>query len=218
MIKTRVAAAIFTTGALLFAWIALGSCTSSCLHTAWLGVPLLGLAALHAVLAIGVFADKPWARWMGIGVGFYWVLGTTMLTETGPDVMAWLLAALHAPLPLLLAKADDVHPRTSVSLLLAGFALPVALSLGLIELAWFSTSWARVAAAVVVVIGAFGLARERTWGLLLLGAGGLLFLGGGLVDPVALNDRHFDTASFAALPLLAAVLPFAKPMARFLRG
>jgi len=214
----RVAAAIFAVGALLFVWIALGSCASGCVHTLWLGVPLVGLAILHAIVALGVLGDRPWARFMGIGLGFYWVLGASLLTESGPDPLAWSLAALHAPLPLLLARPDGVHARTSVSLLLVGFALPLVASLGLIELAWFSTSWTRVAGMLVVVVGAVGLARERTWGLLLVGVGGLFFLGGGLVDPIALEERRFDDASMAALPLVAAVLPFAKPIARFLRG
>lgn len=219
--KNRIAGLLFGLGAAAFFWVALrqlGPCGASCATgSAALAAPALGLVALHAALAFGVLADRPWARWMGIGVGFAWVLATA-LVGCAASPFVWLFAALHAPLPLLLARPDAVHGRTSVSLLLAGMALPLALTLGLGELARFEVSWVNVVATSLVVIGAVGLARERTWGLLTCGLAGLAFLVGGLVDPVAMQRSLFELSGLVALPLLAALVPFARPIARFLRG
>ncbi len=219
-LKNGIAALIFGLGALTFLFLAarpLVSCGGGCASSAVVFAPALGLFGLHSVLAFGALADRPWARWMGIGVGFAWVLATAFVgCAASPAV--WLFAGLHAPLPLLLARADDVHGRTSVSLLLAGMALPLALTLGLGELAAFEVSWVNVVATVMVAIGALGLARERTWGLLLCGLAGMTFLAGGLLDPVAMHRRLFELSGLVALPLLAALVPFARPIARFIKN
>jgi len=217
--RNRIAAALFTVGSLAFLWIALGRlcCGSSCtLASPAFALPFVGLAALHGVLAIGLWRAAPWARWMGIGVGFTWVLSTAMMfCAAGP--LMWLLFVLHAPMPLLLARPDQLPARTSISLLLAGMALPLALGLGLSEATHLSVSWANVLATGCVAVGAVGLARERTWGLLLVGAAGLIFFVGGLVDPVVAQRRWFEVSALVALPLLAALVPFAEPIAGWLR-
>lgn len=219
MNRNRLAAALFAVGSLAFFWIALGrlGCGSSCAAASpAFALPLVGLAVLHGALAVGVWREAPWARWMGIGVGFTWVLSTAMMICTaGP--MLWLLFVLHAPMPLLLARPDRLPARTSISLLLAGMALPLALSLGLSEAAHLSISWANVLATGCVAVGAIGLARERTWGLLLVGGAGLIFFVGGLVDPVVAQRRWFEVSALVALPLLAAMVPFAEPIAGWFR-
>lgn len=217
--RNRIAGLIFGVGALFFLWLglrALAPCSGGCGGISTLAAPALGLMALHATLALGVLADRPWARWMGIGVGFAWVLATA-LVACASTPLVWLFAALHAPLPLLLARVDGVHGRTSVSLLLAGMALPLALSLGLGELTYASISWVNVLATVLVAVGAVGLARERTWGLLLCGVAGVTFLAGGLLDPVAMQRRLFELSGLVALPLMAALVPFARPIASWLK-
>ncbi|MCA9607934.1 MAG: hypothetical protein KC619_20130 [Myxococcales bacterium] len=219
-LRNGIAALVFGLGANTFLFVALRplvGCGGCCAPSSGvLLAPALGLFGLHAVLALGVLGDRPWARWMGIGVGFAWVLATA-LVGCAASPLVWLFAALHAPLPLLLAREDDVHGRTSVSLLLAGMALPLALTLGLGELAAIEVSWVNVLATAMVALGAFGLARQRTWGLLLCGLAGVTFLVGGLLDPVAMQRRLFELSGLVALPLMAALVPFARPIARFLR-
>jgi len=217
--RHRLASALFAVGSLAFLWIALGRmfCGSGCaLGSPAFALPLLGLAVLHGALAVGVWRGASWARWMGIGVGFTWVLTTAMMfCAAGP--LLWLLFLVHAPMPLLLARPDRLPARTSISLLLAGMALPLALGLGLSEATHLSISWANVLATACVAVGAFGLARERTWGLLLVGGAGLIFFVGGLVDPVVAQRRWFEVSALVALPLLAAMVPFAEPIAAWLR-
>ncbi|MCB9598054.1 MAG: hypothetical protein H6719_35390 [Sandaracinaceae bacterium] len=219
--RNRIGAGIFGLGAALFLWLGLrllSPCGGGCAAgPSMLAAPAFGLMTLHAVLALGVLGDRAWARWMGIGVGFAWVLATSLVACTASPAI-WLFAALHAPLPLLLARPDGVHGRTSISLLLTGMALPLALTLGLGELARFSVSWVNLLATGIVAVGAIGLARDRTWGLLLCGLAGVTFLAGGLLDPVAMERPLFEISGLVALPLMAALVPFARPMARWLRA
>jgi len=216
--RNRIGAALLAAGSLTFLWYAL-SCLASgsgCgIGRTFFVAPALGLMALHATLALGVWTGRAWARWMGIGVGFAWVLCTSLIACAAPPAVL-LFAALHAPLPLLLARQDDIHGRTSLSLLLTGMALPLALSLGLGELGLPAVSWALIAGSALVVFGAVGMARGRTWGLLLLGAAGLTYLSATTIDPIMLERQAFQISGLVALPLLAALVPFLKPMTAFL--
>ena len=217
MHRNGLAAALFAMGSATFLWFASSwfSCGSGCVvRSALFSAPLLGLAGLHAALAFGVLRDRPWARWMGIGVGFAWVLSTALIACSNPAI--WMFGALHAPLPLLLARPDGVHSRTAMSLLLTGMALPLALTLGLGELALMSVSWTVLLGTGLAVVGAAGLARQRTWGLLMLGVAGLTYLCSGLVEPMAMHRPTFGVTGLVALPLLAALVPFARPIAGFL--
>jgi hypothetical protein len=172
----------------------------------------LALALLYGALAWGVRRERPWARWLGMGVGLFGVLAAVLLAPplgwAPPVVERGLALALHAALPLCLARPDAVHPRTSLSLLLAGAALVPALAVGVDAvggLACAHTGWAPLAAAALATVGTVGLARERTWGLLVVGLGGAALL---------LDDR----SSLVGLLLVVAALPFLGPVVRFLRG
>jgi hypothetical protein len=155
-----------------------------------------------------------------MGLGLFWVFAGLLLAVPRVGIAdavteQWLLVALHAPLPLCLARPDETHPRTSLSLLLTGAALVPTLIIGLETLVALKTRWLAVAACTLAAAGAAGLARERSWGLLAVGAAGTALMVNGAMGARFLGGGEF--ASLTGLVLLVAALPFATPIARFLK-
>lgn len=222
MTRTRIATALLG----LVGLVHLGGAALRLADGAPLAAPLpLALAAVHGVLAWAVARRGPWARWVAMGVAFYGTLGAIALAPSlgAPGCAAgrWLMVGLHAPLPLLLARPDPLHARTSLSLLLAGAALVPTLTLGLQTLAFGVLFVLPAAAALLATAGTYGVARGRTWGLLGLGAAGLTLLGpaiGAGASGCAFAATLGATTALASVLLLAAVAPFVGPMTRFLTG
>lgn len=211
--RDRIAAALLAIAALALLWYGFTRAASGCACGMGWALPLVGLGTLQGLLGVSVASGRPTARWLAMGVSFFWVLTALLLAADAP--VAWLLVALHAPLPLLLARPDELHARTSLSLLLAGAALPMVLVLGLPELAMsYGPAWARIGAMAVAIVGVVGLARQRTWGVLLIALAGLAFLG----TEFAGAYRATDEGNITALVLLGAALPFGGPVLRFLRS
>src|SRR5690606_32192419 len=118
-----------------------------------------GMSLAYGALTYGVLRERVWSRWLGLGVA----LSMTLLFALEGE---WLLVALHAPLPLLLARPDDAHPRTAVTLLLSGAALVPVLALSSSALLGARPlAWLLVVAGALTIVATIGLARERTWGL-----------------------------------------------------
>lgn len=191
-------------------------------------LPSLAIGGAYLAIAIGVLRGSAWARWLGFGVA----LSGTLLALIGGGIPlpGWLVLALHAPLPLLLARPDDAHPRTAVSLLLVGAALVPVLGLAasaLHALAYGAdlSRWALVLGGALGVAGTLALARERTWGLLTVGLAGACLFGAYLAMPAhscgcassSAASASRDLVAIGSIVLLAAALPFAGPVARFLR-
>jgi hypothetical protein len=193
------------------------------------GLLPLALAGVHGALAVGTARDRGWARWLGMGVAGFWTLlacavGLSIDLFAATDV-AFLGAVIgvHGALVVLLSRPDDTHPRVATSLLLAGLALIPLLVLGVSEvvggLMGGRTSWWELSAAGLALAGTLGLARSRTWGLLAVGAGGLA-LGATALCPSSLGHACGCGSPMAMVGflVLAAALPFAGPVVRFLRA
>ncbi|MGE0791820.1 MAG: hypothetical protein AB7S26_39465 [Sandaracinaceae bacterium] len=224
MSRIRYAALVLTVGAGAFAVLGV----DLAIEVGWRGaVAPWTIAAAHVVIALGAAYDRTWARWLGMGLGLFWS-AAALMPEVSPidvaaphptldgEVVRWALVLLHAPLPLLLARPDAAHARTSVSLLVMGVALIPALGLTASGILGLEPRWVPLAFGAVVVLGTIGLARDRTWGLLVIGAAGLaLFFSGGDVlgassGPAGLAS---DEAPLLGLLLVVAALPFARPIA-----
>ncbi len=213
-LRTRVAAALLAGTALLLLGDAVAPLSPG------LAKPLV-LALAYGVLAYGALRARAWARWLGLGVA----LSVTLLAALDGD---WILAALHAPLPLLLARPDDTHPRTAVTLLLGGAALVPVLALSTSAALGFAPAgWLLVAAGLLTVAALVGLARERTWGLAVAGLAGLALLAHPFVATAASAGAcscaraawpaYHTLETALGLLLVAAALPFAGPVVRFFR-
>lgn len=191
----------------------------------------LALAGVHGAIAIGAARERAWARWLGMGLAGFWTLlactiGLSIDLFAVTDVaLLGTVIAVHGSLVLLLSHPDDTHPRVATSLLLVGLTLVPLLVLGASTLigglAGGRASWWELSATAVALLGTVGLARSRTWGLLAVGLGGLV-LGGLALGAAALGAAHGcacgSPLGVLGILLLAAAVPFAGPIARFLRA
>lgn len=212
MTRDRIAALLLATGGL--GWLALLVTLRSSLEPSGATL-LLGLAGLHGSLSFGVWRRRPWARWLSMGVAFFWVIGGLVL-QSGVGSLGWAVVLLHAPLPLCLARPDGLHGRTSASLLLAGAASPIVLTLAVVFASLGYLFWPLAVCCAMALGGIVGVARGRTWGVL-----ALILAGGALAGTAALLPwGDHGAAELLGLPgllLLGAGLPFAGPMVRFMR-
>ncbi len=213
--RDHLAAAILALGAIALLALAWWYAEPSTLDlvAALHAVGAIVVASLHGALAVGVLRGAAAPRWIAMGLAFFWALfGLVAAPSSAHDAVRAGIVLLHAPLPLLLARPDPTHPRTSLSLMLAGGAVVPALLLGAATAHLTATL---AIAGGLAVIGVCGLARERTWGLLLVGGAGLAFLA---PTPAVSASCAAPHASLIGLMLVAVAAPFAAPIARWLRG
>jgi hypothetical protein len=201
-----------------------------------------GLAATYGLAAFSLVAGWFWARWYASGIAWSGVMmGALALVMGGWNGIIGFFLGTHVVCVLCLmgprrAEAYDLQPawrekyqldeqgiiRVRRAVTRAAMALP---SLVLWALAPRSDA-ATWAVTVVGALGLVGLIRMRSFGPLLLGAGAVgaavAWLGGPTFAPtlsVAGATLH-PTAWLglcAAVALFAAFVPFARPIARFLR-
>lgn len=199
---------------------------------------MLGLAAAYGLGFFALVAGYFWARWYAIGLGLFGLIsGVVALWQIGPENVVIFMAATHGAVALGLwgdgmAKGFDGREewrarfhmdehavnRLGKAVIRIGISLPYIVLYALAPKG-ASESLVAVAALGLAGAGAYGLVRLRTWSLAaLVGATAVLALGAlttsastsGFVDPRTL-------AVAGAALLAAALLPFAKPVALYLR-
>ncbi|MGH1346880.1 MAG: hypothetical protein ACRBN8_35255 [Nannocystales bacterium] len=195
-------------------------------------------SALYTVVGAGLWRRTPWARSLGLGVVLWGLLAWVQSMFAGLGFHPLLLGIVggHAVVAALLALCEcGLEPRHRWSLLLAGAALPGALMYGFAPLADPQTRVMLVGGAGLLFAMAVGLSRGRTWGLLAALPAVPMLCTGAFVAPavVPISLMHPLLAAdlmphgvlmlrflgvSAAVLACASVLPFAGPVARFLRG
>lgn len=204
----------------------------------------VGLAVVYGLAFVGVAAEWFWARWFAIGVGNFGSLFLLTLIQAGMEPTILVFGVSHLIVALFLGgegmAARYEHSEATAerwnfqeeSLVLmrraiksAGMSLPLLI---LYTLAPKPEALHLVALAAGAA-GVFGLLRGRTWGVLAMGAAGLIALadGLGLFGPPTVSYLLLTPSGsvilwgpiFALLAgsMLAAPLVFAAPIARFLR-
>jgi hypothetical protein len=201
---------------------------------------LSAVAVLYAVAFFGVVAGWFWGRWFAQGIG-YWGLasGIIGMWQIGLEPVLIFLAGTHAIIALLLAgeamasgfdgrpewrarfHLDDLGvQRLGKSVVRASMSLPLLLMWALAPsqpnqlTGTFAASDLATAALGLIplglsIAGLVALVRMRTWGLFALAGAGAIAIAEAGVTPT--------TMVIAGLSL-AAVLPFARPMAQQLRA
>lgn len=192
-----------------------------------------GLAMLHAVAAWGLTSGRRWGRPFALGLGLFGlgaftqaliVLGAlpSVLVGVGAYVVGLALAAF---------AHDDLDTRQRFSLILASAALVPAAGFALAPEQTGAVMLAVIAGASCMWAGAWGVARGRTWGLL-LGVLGAPILG--ISVAYAPSTAYFDATHYMvsqplqplmldALGLVAtacamlSVAPYVGGIFRFLR-
>ncbi len=202
----------------------------------WL--PAWGAAsALYTVAAVGLWRGTPWARSLTLGVVTWglvvWVQSSIACLGALPLVLA-VIGGHVVAVGLLLLTPCDLARRHRISLALAGAALPGSMMFGLAPLQDPMTRILLVGGASLLFAMSVGLARGRTWGL----AAGLLAV------PMLAVAAFFAPSTISIelmLPLLpkghapggvlllrvlgvtsavlalGSVVPFMRPIARFVR-
>lgn len=205
------------------------------LNTEWIA-GWVGLALVCAVGAHAQWNGRPWARGYGLGITVWglvvsaqacFVLGPHPFTLTGLAGMAALTL-----LQLLGRGESEPGGRHLLSMALASAAVPCATIYGLAPQHTLLVSGGVLGGALVVLAGAWGVCRGRTWGLL-LGLAGSIVMGltlaqaqtvGWLQHPHPLLPQTKPLALLAlgiagvGLSFLSSAI-FLAPMVRFvLRG
>jgi hypothetical protein len=215
----------------------------------WMPV-FVGMTLVYATAFMGVGAEWFWGRWFATGVGYWGVTIAVMAfvtTRTLPSPMM-VFGVMHLLVIVCLtgekmAGLFDAKPgwrerwkldeqgvvRVRRSVTRAASSLPALI---MFALAPRESAAVGAALGVVALVGLGGLLACRTWGLVALGAAGVMSLAAAVGLPTVALDAQalnlFDAAApvvaapglfaaFAGAMLLAAVAPFARPMLGFLR-
>jgi len=197
-----------------------------------LGRMLAALAGVYGLAFFALVAGYFWARWFGVGVSLFGVIqGAVGLWQLGPEPIILFLGATHLFATLSLwggAMAvpydgqtawrekfhmdDNAVQRLGRSVIRAGVSLPMVL---LYALAPKPEAGALVA-LVLAVGGLAGIVRMRTWGVLAMGAAGVMLLAMGGEEAVA--DGTLTAAPLmAGTLLLSATIPFVSGMRAMLK-
>jgi hypothetical protein len=191
-------------------------------------------AGLYFIAAAGLFQDRPFALPFARGIALF---GTGAFLQAffalGFMPIIGLGAAVHAVMLLsTAAMPSQLSKRQGLSLTFASAALIPAAGYALAPEQSGTVALAVLGGAALVWLGVFGVARGRTWGLLvaLVGAPILattvffapalsFFIAPHFLVSAPLAPLMLDAlGSIAALGAILAVLPFFGPMIRFLRA
>ena len=190
---------------------------------------LYALAGVYGLAFFALVAGYFWARWYAVGVALYGVLtGAVGLWQVGPEPVIVFLAATHVAAALMLwgdamsasydgqtAWRERYHMdepavnRLGRSVIRAGVSLPMVLLYALAPKS--AGSALAISVAVLALLGFRGLVRMKTWGVLALGAAGATLLAAAAVQHGPATVMPAITGGLVAW----AVLPFARPMLRF---
>jgi hypothetical protein len=216
--------------------------------TAWLGPEelfacYLGLALTYGLAFVALGAEWFWARWFAIGVGNFGSLLLLVLLKVGMEPIIAFFGFTHLAVAVLLlgegmaaryehseatAERWNFHEESLIlmrrAVKSAGSTIPFLILYALAP----RPEALQLTALALGAWGLWGLLRGRTWGVLALGAAGLVALVDGLglfgAPPVGylLLSPHGVVVCGAVAGLLAAgllVIPaiFGAPMLRALR-
>jgi hypothetical protein len=198
------------------------------------------LSGVYALGFVSLVAGYFWARWFCIGLGMSGAISAGIsMFQVGLEPALVFYGGTHAVMAAVLwgrgmaerfdGRAEwrarfhmdeSASNRLGKAVMRAGISLPYIVMYALAPREGAATL-ALVAVAAVGLAGIWGLLRMRTWGVVAMAAGGagiLASLAGGLELTSLGRGYALDVTAVglgAGLMLLAAAVPFVRPMLRF---
>ncbi len=197
------------------------------------------IAGVYGLAFFSLVAGYFWARWYSVGVGLYGVITAGAgMWQVGAEPVLLFVGGTHLAVTLLLwgeamsepydgqtAWRERFHmdenavQRLGRSVIRAGVSLPFILLYALLPRPESASTVASIVAVLLAGLGLRALIRLRTWGVMALGAAGVLMLSLAATDAATggLTTAVMHPAIAGAL-LVAAAVPFVAPMVRWLRS
>jgi hypothetical protein len=236
--RRAIAAAILVFYAFMFLFLALAGLPG------W-GPVFAALALVYGAGFFGLVAGYFWARWYAIGLGMSGLITSVFsIFQVGMEPVLLFYGATHAGASLVLwgggmalgfdgrkewrerfhLDENSTH-KLGKSVIRLGISLPYIVIYALAPKEGAGEALVAALAGGLVLTGVVGFYRMRTWGVAAL-AGGVALLAGSLatgtfgIVPLEFGYAINVTAAGAAGLLLvaAALLPLARPIARYLRS
>ena len=197
------------------------------------------IAGVYGLAFFALVAGYFWARWYAVGVGLYGVITAAVgVWQVGAEPVLLFVGGTHLAATLLLwgeamsqpydgqaAWRERFHmdesavQRLGRSVIRAGVSLPFILLYALAPKPDGASLLASLVALTLTGLGLRALIRLRTWGVMALGAAGVLMLSLATADAATagLTTAVMKPALAGAL-LIAATIPFLAPMLRWVRA
>ena len=200
------------------------------------------MGGVYALGFVGVVAGYFWARWFAIGIGTSGLISAVIsMWQVGPEPTLMFYGGTQMLIPLVMCGGgmaklfdgrtewrDKFHHDEGATNRLGKAVIRVGISLPYIVLYALAPrgvgeSLAMICGAGLAGIGLWALIRNRTWGVFALGGGAVALLSSlGMGPQAAAFDGHainlVALGAAATVLLIAAVIPFAGPVARYLRS
>jgi hypothetical protein len=196
---------------------------------------LAAIAGVYGLAFFALVAGYFWARWYAVGVGLYGVITAVVgIWQVGTEPILLFVGATHLAATMMLWGStmsqpydgqtawrerfhmdDNAVQRLGRSVIRAGVSLPFVLLYALAPKPDSASLIASLVALVLTGLGIRALVQLKTWGVLALGAAGVLLMtmaGIGLIEG---NGVAVVTPALAGGLLFASATPFFAPLARF---
>jgi hypothetical protein len=233
--RRAVAAAVLAFYALIFLLVALTP------PAGW-GPCFAALAGVYGLGFFALVAGYFWARWYAIGIGMSgFISGLFSMWQMGPEPILLFYSGTHVLASLILWGStmaalfdgqaewrkrfhmdEPATHRLGKAIIRAGISLPYIVMYALAPRQDAAMTMMVIASGLVAVVGIWALVNLRTWGVVAMVAGAAAVLGSlssaghvGVTQTLSVDLAVFGL--MAAGMLVAAALPFAKPIARYLR-
>lgn len=197
------------------------------------------IAGVYGLAFFSLVAGYFWARWYAVGVGLYGVITAAVgMWQVGAEPVLVFVGGTHLAATLLLWGQAMSQPydgqtewrerfhmdegavqRLGRSVIRAGVSLPFILLYALAPKPDAGSLLASLVALTLTGLGLRALLRLRTWGVMALGAAGVLLMGLATAEvaTAGLTTAIMKPALAGAL-LIAAAVPFLLPMVRWVRA
>ena len=201
---------------------------------------MYAMAGCYGLGFFALVAGYFWARWFAVGLGLFgvivaavacWQLKTLEQTflifgglHLGAAACLWgdAMSTVYDGQTAWREKFhmdDHAVQRLGRAVIRAGVSLPFVLAYAFAPRPESSSLLASIVALCLTGLGVRALIQLKSWGVMALAAAGLVMTAVAGID-IAQGDSAISIAlpALAAVFLLAAAAPFAKPMARYVVG